>query len=161
MSLLDKIIQKQEKTQYIAGKKKINCEYILMKQMMNMTEGQKMDLVKPAAYRLFLEVVAYMFNNKQAIRIDLSFRKLLQEELGYSRPTQVNTMLKTLLRNDFIGHITEDLYLVNPLACFKGSYEREFDKMVERYYDKTISDQYSFNNGTRLTTLIEAYDEEK
>lgn len=118
-----------------------------------MRETEKMDLVGLPAYRMFMGIMNHVYNNEQAICINLQFRQKLQEELGYRNIRNVNEILKVLKKKDFIGEVDTNMYRINPLASFKGSFNREFKKAVNNYYSNVTGDRESVDKSMLETYL--------
>lgn len=136
---------------------KVGCTYYLQCQL-GIRESDKMDLIGLKAYRLFMEIMNYVYSNDQPICIDLKFRKHLQKELEYGNLRNINRLIKILVDNDFLGVVEMNIYRVNPLASFKGSYKNNFKGAIERYY-KSIETNTT-KNQAMLTAYLQATDKE-
>jgi len=136
---------------------KVDTEYNLHKQNNNMRDSDKMKLAKPVNYAVFLEICDYYYNSNEAILIDTHFKNLLAADLGYSRGRYLNKIISELDRLDFIGHINgkiPDLYLINPIICFKGNFLKDYKNSVDNYYSLLSNKYHSFEDKTRDTTVL-------
>jgi len=130
----------------------VNCNYYIQNQEA-MRESDKMDLVGLKAWRLFMEIMNYIYSNKDAFVIDLGFRKLLQKGLDYTKMEMVNKHLSTLYKYKFISHLNKEsnrtnqdnLFLINPLVSYKGNYDEKFHGQVIDFYRLTeeMEDEYN------------------
>lgn len=124
-----------------------------------MRESEKMDLIGLTAYRLFMEIMNYVYSNEQTICVDLKFRQHLQKKLGYKNIRNINELLKKLYHYDFLGEVEVNLYRINPLASFKGSYNREFKKAIESYY-KNVTGERETVDQSMLTAYLKETEKE-
>lgn len=149
---MEKFFNSLEKTKQVITTKstQVKCDYYVQCQQ-GIRESEKMDLIGLPAYRLFMEIMNHVYNNGQAINVDIEFRRNLKDRLGYKNIRNVNNILTNLYRCDFIGKVNGNMILINPLASFKGSFNKEFSGSVDNYY--TQVDRSLCNNNK----MLEAY----
>ncbi len=149
---------KQKQIYHRVGIKKKLGEYTLTPTIM--TTGKQLDLLGATTFRTLCELSEYMFNSFEGITIDLQFRKRLKDDLGLKEIKTLNRHLKKLQEEDFIASVDnkEGVYKINPVAIFKGSYNKDYKKAVESYYTDTWNGEYTFANNKRSSTLADLYD---
>jgi hypothetical protein len=149
---MNKFFNSLEKTKQAITTKasQVKCDYYVQCQQ-GIRESEKMDLIGLTPYRLFMEIMNHVYNNGQALNVDIEFRRNLQKRLGYKNIRNVNNIMKVLYEYDFIGKVSGNMILINPLASFKGSFTKEFSTGVDNYY--TNVDRTMCNNNA----MLEAY----